>query len=135
MNDTKVQYLENVRQDFETSPFWTFAGLQTQKLEEGSVELYLPYRKEYDNVRGTIHGGIYMSVLDTTMGMLCRSLGSDDVMTIQMATQFLKPVKEEAVYSRASVINRSRSTALVEAKLFNEKDEMVAHCTATFKLK
>ncbi|MDV6377819.1 PaaI family thioesterase [Sporosarcina sp. GW1-11] len=135
MNDTTVGYLENVRQDFESSPFWKFAGLQTQKLEEGDVELYLPYRPEYDNVRGTIHGGMYMSILDTTMGMLCRSLGTSDVMTIQMATQFLKPVIQEAVYSKASVINRSRSTALVEGKLFNENDEMVAHCTATFKLK
>ena len=135
MNNTTVEYLEQVRQDFESSPFWKFTGLETQKLEAGNVELYLPYRQEYDNVRGTIHGGMYMSVLDTTMGMLCRSLGANDVMTIQMATQFLKPVVQEAVYSKAAVINRTRSTALVEGTLFNEQDELVAHCTATFKLK
>ncbi|WP_301108749.1 PaaI family thioesterase [Sporosarcina sp.] len=134
MNNTTIEYLEKVRQDFETSAFWKFSGLQTQKLEEGDVELFLPYRPEYDNVRGTIHGGMYMSILDTTMGMLCRSLGSDDVMTIEMATHFLKPAVQEAVYSKASVINRGRSTALVEGKLFNENDELVAHCTATFKL-
>lgn len=134
MNDTSVKYLEKVRQDFETSAFWKFAGLQMKKLEEGDVELYLPYRSEYDNVRGTIHGGMYMSILDTTMGMLCRSLGSDNVMTIEMSTHFLKPAVQEAVHSKASVINRGRSTALVEGKLFNENDELVAHCTATFKL-
>lgn len=135
MNDTTIEYLSHVREVFETSPFWKFAGLHIQKLEVGDVELSLPYRQEYDNVRGTIHGGMYMSIMDTTMGMLCRSLGANDVMTIQMATQFLKPVVQESMYSRATVINRSRTTALVEARLFNEKDEMVAHCTATFKLK
>lgn len=134
MNQTKVDYLENVRHVFETSPFWKFSGLQLRKLEEGEVELYLPYRKEFDNVRGTVHGGMYMAILDTTMGMTCRSIGASDVATIQMNTQFLRPVKEEAVYSRSAVINRTRSTALVEARLFNMDDELVAHCTATFKM-
>lgn len=134
MKQTTAAHLERVREEFETSPFWEFAGLQLQKLEEGDVELYLPYKPEYDNVRGTVHGGMYMSVLDTTMGMLCRSLGTDDVMTIQMATQFLRPVKAQAMYSSAAVINRSRSTALVEGRLFDENDELVAYCTATFKL-
>lgn len=135
MGETTIEYLEKVRQDFETSPFWQFAGLEVRKLEEGDVELFLPYRPQYDNVRGTIHGGMYMSILDTTMGMLCRSIGADDVATIQMATQFLKPAVQEEVRSSASVINRSRSTALVEGKLFNENDELIAHCTATFRLK
>ncbi|ARD47739.1 hypothetical protein SporoP37_06035 [Sporosarcina sp. P37] len=135
MNETKVDYLERLRQDFESSPFWKFIGTQIQKLEEGDVELYLPYREDFDNISGTIHGGIYMSILDTTMGVLCRSLGTDEIATIQMATNFLKPVVQEAVYTKASVINRTRTTALVEGKLFNERDELVAFCTATFKLK
>lgn len=127
-------YLQKVEEEFTTSEFWSFIGLEIQTLKEGYVELRLPYKKEFNNVRSTVHGGIYMSAIDTTMGMMCRSLGYDDVMTIQLSTQFLKPVVGEAFTTSASVIHRSKSTILVEGKMCNEAGELIGHSTATFRV-
>lgn len=134
MEMTKIQHLEKVREDFTESPFWNFIGLEMETLEEGHVMLRLPYQKAFDNVRYTIHGGIYMSVMDTTLGVFCRSLGYDDVVTIQMNTQFLKSVIEGDLYCTASLISQSRNTVLVESKLLNDDQELVGYSTATFKV-
>ncbi|MFD1927966.1 PaaI family thioesterase [Sporosarcina siberiensis] len=127
-------HLDIVREDFKTSPFWDFIGLQMKELKKGYVELYLPYNPNFRNVRDSIHGGIYASVLDTTMGMAGRTLGSDEVMTIQMSIQFLKPVVEGGIYSEASVISESRSTALIEGRLFDEDKNLIAHSVGTFRV-
>ncbi|WP_438314420.1 PaaI family thioesterase [Sporosarcina sp. FA9] len=127
-------HLDIVREDFKTSPFWDFIGLQMKELKKGYVELYLPYNPNFRNVRDSIHGGIYASVLDTTMGMAGRTLGSDEVMTIQMNIQFLKPVVEGGIYSEASVISESRSTVLIEGRLFDENKNLIAHSVGTFRV-
>lgn len=130
----KSTVLESLQTEFESSSYWKFLGMKFLKLEKGNVVLALPYKKELDNVRDTIHGGVYMSILDTTMGCLCRSLGYDDAITMQMNTQFLKPVVEGSIYAKASVISQTRSTILVEGKLFNRSDELIGFSTATFRV-
>jgi len=127
-------HLDSIQKDFKTSPFWDFIGLQLKELKKGYVELYLPYNPNFRNVRDSVHGGIYASVLDTSMGMAGRTLGSDEVMTIQMNIQFLKPIVEGGIYSEASVISESRSTALIEGRLFDEDKNLIAHSVGTFRV-
>ncbi|MET3575045.1 PaaI family thioesterase [Bhargavaea ullalensis] len=126
--------LDRVRADFEDSEYFRFLGLEITKLEEGDVELRLPYKPELDNVRSTVHGGVFMSVLDTVMGLHIRSIGYDDTMTIQMQTQFLRPLVGGAMTARAEVINRTKSTVLLEGRLYNEADELIGYSTGTFKV-
>ncbi|MFS0574075.1 PaaI family thioesterase [Sporosarcina sp. 179-K 3D1 HS] len=134
MNRTMEEtHLKEVEKHFTTSEFWKFIGLELLEFGEGRIKLGLPYKKEFDNVRDTVHGGIYMAVLDTTMGMFCRSLGFNDVITIQMNTQFLKPVIEGDITATAALISQSRTTALVEGRLFDEGGELIGFSTATFK--
>jgi len=127
-------HLDSIQKDFKTSPFWDFICLQLKELKKGYVELYLPYNPNFRNVRDSVHGGIYASVLDTSMGMAGRTLGSDEVMTIQMNIQFLKPIVEGGIYSEASVISESRSTALIEGRLFDEDKNLIAHSVGTFRV-
>ncbi|PKR77894.1 PaaI family thioesterase [Halalkalibacillus sediminis] len=123
-----------LRTDFEGSNFWNFIGLEIDSLEVGAVKLRLPYNEKFVNVRNTIHGGIYASLLDTTMGMTARSLGSREVATLQLSINFLKSLKEENLYSAANVVKKTNSTALIEAKIYDSNNETAAHATGTFKL-
>ncbi|MFC7363906.1 MULTISPECIES: PaaI family thioesterase [Bhargavaea] len=126
--------LDRIRADFETSEFFRYLGLQITRLDEEDVELYLPYKKELDNVQSTVHGGVYMSILDTMMGLKIRQLGFEAPVTIQMQTQFLKPLIGEAMTAHAALINQNRSTVLMEGKLHNQAGELIGYATATFKV-
>ncbi|WP_087972361.1 PaaI family thioesterase [Oceanobacillus rekensis] len=127
-------HLENARQDFEQSAYWNFIGLSLNELNEGFASLTLPILPSFLNVRNTVHGGIYFSIMDTTMGLASRSLGYDEVVTIQLNTQFIKPAVDGVLISEATIISKSRSTALVEGKLFDGNGNLIAHSTGTFKL-
>ncbi|MCS0654855.1 PaaI family thioesterase [Cytobacillus firmus] len=130
----RAEHLQKVQTDFENSPFWTFIGLELKELKEGYVLLALPIQKEFINVRNSVHGGIYASVMDTAMGMAGRSLGYDEVATLHLNIQYLKSVMEGTVYSEAEIIHQNRSTVLIEGRLMNESGELIGHCTGTFKL-
>lgn len=129
-----TEHLQIVRSDFENSPFWNFIGLELKELEEGHVLLALPIKKEFINVRNSVHGGIYASVLDTAMGMAGRSLGFDEVATLHLDIQYLNSVMDGTVYSEASIIHQNRNTVFIEGRLKNEDGELLGHCTGTFKL-
>ncbi|MCS0788577.1 PaaI family thioesterase [Bacillus sp. CMF12] len=129
-----AEHLQKVRADFEGSPFWNFIGLRLKELKEGYVLLALPIQKDFINVRNSVHGGIYASVMDTAMGMAGRSLGYDEVATLHLNIQYLKSVMDGTVYSEAEIIHQNRSTVLIEGRLKNEDGELIGHCTGTFKL-
>ncbi len=126
--------MEKLRQEFEGSNFWKFIGLELEKIEEGSVTLKLPIIDEFLNVKDTVHGGVYASILDTTMGFSARSLGFDAVTTLEMDVHFLKGAMEGTIHAVGNVIHRNRSTFLMEATLYNEAGEKLAHSTGTFKV-
>lgn len=129
-----TEKLQKVKADFESSPFWNFIGLQLKELKEGYVLLALPIQPEFINVRNSVHGGIYASVLDTAMGMAGRSLGFDGIATLHLNIQFLKSVIDGMVYSEAEIIHQNRNTVFIEGRLKNEVGELLGHCTGTFKI-
>ncbi|WP_423408342.1 PaaI family thioesterase [Heyndrickxia sp. MSNUG] len=129
-----AEKLQKVRADFESSPFWNFIGLQLKVLKEGYVLLALPIQQEFINVRNSVHGGIYASVLDTAMGMAGRPLGFNGVATLHLNLQYLKSVLDGMVYSEAEIIHQNRNTVFIEGRLKNEDGELLGHCTGTFKI-
>lgn len=129
-----MTHLQRIRNEFETSTYWKWFGMEVDTLEKEHVVLTLPYRETFDNVRDSVHGGVYMSLLDTAMGMHCRTLGYDEVMTIDLSTNFLRPVVRGTLRATARTIHRTRSTVLVEGTLYNNEKELVAFSTATFRV-
>ena len=51
-----------------------------------------------------------------------------------MNVHFLKAVCKGAIYSTGNVIQQNRSTTLVEAELFDEEENRLAHSTGTFRV-
>lgn len=120
-------------QDFKQSNFWKYIGLELDSAEKGSVCLKLPVIPGFLNVSDSVHGGVYATILDTTMGFTTRSLGFDKVTTLEMAVHFLEAVTEGTIYYKGNVIHQSRSTVLAEADLFDEEGNRIAHSTGTFR--
>lgn len=125
---------DDIREDFKESLFSEFIGLQLGEVSDGKVTVSLPYQTSFENMQQTIHGGVYATVLDTVMGMTCRTIGFDAAITIQMSIQFLKPVREGTIYGEASIVSNNTKTMLVEGKLFDDARNLVAHSTGTFRV-
>lgn len=103
-------------------------------MEKRSVKLKLPIIPEFMNIKHAVHGGIYVTILETTMGFTSRSLEIYEVTTLQMNVHFVKAVGGGTMYSKGNVIHQNRSTVLVEADLFDEEGNRLAHSTGTFRV-
>lgn len=125
--------MKTVQQRFENSAFWQTLGFEYVHAEDGIAEITFKYREDLTNVVGTLHGGVFMAALDTVMGIATHTLGFSDVMTIQLETRFLKPITEGRIQAIGRVISQTRSTIILEGRLYNEEHELVGFATATFK--
>lgn len=125
--------MKTVQQRFEESTFWQTLGFEYIHAEDGIAEIAFNFRDDLTNVVGTLHGGVFMAALDTVMGIATHTLGFDKVITMQMETRFLKPITDGRIQALGRVISQTRSTVILEGRLYNESHELVGFATATFK--
>lgn len=128
------KHLESLEREFQGSPYWNLLGIRLKELKVGSVKTELVIQPSLMNVNGALHGGVYASILDSTMGLTSRSLGFEGAVTLQMQLQFLGSAKSGTIYAETNVVHQTRSTALIEGKLFDQDDNLIAHSTGTFKM-
>ena len=114
-------------------PFVQELGFVLNFFEHGTSEIFYTPRSEHLNSFNVAHGGSLMTLLDVSMATAARSVDKTlGVVTIEMKTSFLRPAngKLKAV---GELLHRTRSTAFVQASVFNEAGELCSHSSGTFR--
>ncbi|GAE24117.1 hypothetical protein JCM9140_22 [Halalkalibacter wakoensis JCM 9140] len=103
-------------------------------LENGDYEIKLPIQPLIMNPLNMLHGGMTATLLDTTMGSLVnRSLPTDlAAVTSEMNIHFIKPGVGEYVRCIATITHRGTHTYISEAKVYDEREKLIAMATGTF---
>lgn len=83
------------------------------------------------NPYGIVHGGLLFGLADTAMGVLAAMTGRQAVTTTANIT-YIKPAVGKEIKCIATVIKRGTTMSHLEAKLYNEKDEVVATATSSY---
>ena len=86
------------------------------------------------NGSGTLHGGVYASLIDTSMGLSVLALVGVRAATIEMNVHFLGAVSEGRRTCESQVVHRTRRTATAEAKVHDEEGNLVAMGTGAFRV-
>ncbi|HEY7462047.1 MAG TPA: PaaI family thioesterase [Gemmatimonadota bacterium] len=93
---------------------------------------------EHRNIEGRIHGGVYLTLLDTAMGHAIASLGPDaglgGAATMQFSCQFLRPPTGELLQARGTVLRLGRTSAFVEGILRDERGTEVARAHGVWRV-
>ena len=114
-------------------PFVHHLGFALHVFDGGRSEIRYAPRPEHLNSFQVTHGGACMTLLDVTMAVAARSVAQDmGVVTIEMKTSFMKPARGPLV-GRGQLLHRTRSTAFVEARIFDAEGTLCAHSTGTFR--
>jgi uncharacterized protein (TIGR00369 family) len=104
-------------------------------VDEGRVSFVMTAREYHYNPLGTVHGGVLATLLDTCAACAVHSTLPAGVgyTSLDLTTKFLRPVTVASGRLRCdgTVISRGRTTALAEARLFDEAGRMVAHATSS----
>ena len=83
------------------------------------------------NPYGIVHGGLIFSMGDTVMGITIRSTGRDAV-TLDGTINYLKPGKGKYLIATSEVIKVGKTTSVLMANIYNDKNELIAIMSATY---
>ncbi|HEX7128049.1 MAG TPA: PaaI family thioesterase [Thermodesulfobacteriota bacterium] len=115
-------------------PFYAFLGLRLDALADGVCVVRLPFRPDFGNSRGDVHGGLVASLLDITLSQAVRSAhAGSSVATISLTVNYLSPAKGELV-CRGEVSRRGRTVAFAEGEVRDERGTPVCRASGTYRL-
>lgn len=129
----------NQRKLMQSNPpasFNELLGLQLLGAENGGYRLELAIAPHHLNGVGGVHGGVYLTLLDTVMARACR-VGEHEAEywpTLELKTNFLRSIGSGRIIALGEVVRRGRRTCYVEGELRSEAGELLARGSATLLL-
>ncbi|MFH9825197.1 PaaI family thioesterase [Streptomyces bobili] len=108
------------------------------EVEPGRAVFSLTPGEEHYNPIGSVHGGIFATLLDSAAGCAVQSMLPQGMAytSLDLTVKFLRRMTVETGTVRAigTVVNKGRQTALAQAQLFDAKDRLLAHATSSCML-
>ena len=109
-------------------------GSKVEVVEPGKAVCHIDVEDIHLNGNGTLHGGVYASLLDNAMGLAVAALVGLRTATIGLDVRFLGAVREGRITCSAEVVHSTRRIATVEAKVRDGDQNLVAMGTGTFRI-
>jgi uncharacterized protein (TIGR00369 family) len=109
-------------------------GAKVDEVESGRSVISIDVEEIHLNGAGTLHGGVYASLMDTAMGLSVLALVGVRTATIEMNVHFLGAVNEGRITCESEVLHRTRRTATAEAKVRDAEGNLVALGTGAFRV-
>ena len=99
-------FIAKVRDSFSRQTAMQTLGAALGSIEPGVVEIEMPFRADFTQQHGFVHGGIITTILDSACGYAAFSLNSADttVLTVEYKVNFLAPAKGDRFLARGEVV-------------------------------
>lgn len=118
------------------APFERLLEMDIVEAKDGRAILSMPFRYEFAQGAGLMHGGALVSLADTAVVMAIKSLLPENThfATIRLESEFLHPVRQGIVTAKAEAGFNGERTINGEATVFDETDRAVLSFRSTFKV-
>jgi uncharacterized protein (TIGR00369 family) len=135
MGSLDKEQLTRLAQYFdEKVTFSRHLGSKVEEVEPGRAVCHIDVGDIHLNGNGTLHGGVYASLLDNAMGLAVAALVGLRTATIGLDVHFLGAVREGRITCSAEVVHRTRRIATFEARVRDCDQNLVAMGTGTFRI-
>ena len=123
--------------NFRQPVFPSYLGLELCELREDYARLKLPFREEWNQPAGVVHGGVLATLLDTAVVPAIGS-GYDeraDFLTIDMHVQYRGAIVKQDLYVEGWVTKRGRSVVFAAAEVRGADGRVAASATLAFSVR
>ena len=117
------------------SRLWTWLGLQTVELGEGTAIIEMKATEDMANHSGFVHGGMISTLADSAMGRSLRTLkpGVVRAMSFDLKLNFISAAKiGETLRATGRVVHAGRRTMVTECRVEGADKRLVATASGTF---
>ncbi|WP_377267454.1 PaaI family thioesterase [Peterkaempfera sp. SMS 1(5)a] len=119
-------------------PIEKLLGMQLRRVEPGSATVELAPSSHHLNGQGILHGGMYATVLDSACAAACYTTVPDGtrIVSTDLTVKFLRSARPESrrLECTAEVLNRGRRNVVLEARMTDEADRLLAYATCTIMI-
>jgi uncharacterized protein (TIGR00369 family) len=123
-------------------PMAKFIGVKVLEIDTGYVKLFFPYKEEFigDPRSKRLHGGYTATAIDLAGGvasMTFMTSKEDDVATIDMRIDYLRPGQAKDIIAEGRVISKMKRTIVTDMKIYHpdEETKMIAVGRGVFAIK
>ena len=110
------------------SPFHRLLGLEMVRVEDGVVEMRLPWRDELGRDDGSdlFHGGVISALIDIAGDYAIASKLGRGVPTIDLRVDYLRPARRGDLRALARAVKVGRTVGVADVELRDANDAVVA---------
>lgn len=108
-------------------------GMKLEHLAPGEVTVSMEVHEGLHNFQGTLHGGVYCDLADLAMGVafFCSLDDGEAMTTLELKINYLRPVSQGRILAVAKVLNKGRTTGLIECDIRDAENRLLARASST----
>ena len=126
-------HLDRLAEMFRTAPIVSFLGQRLVHCRDGIAEVRLPFREEFVQGIGVIHGGIISTVADTAAYFAAASIVTEGVVTtVEFKINLVASAKNESLTARSEVVSSGKNLLVCQFKVAGDEDKLIAIGQGTF---
>ena len=122
-NENKIT-IEECQKLLEQNPFGSLLQMKITEAELGRVKAELPFKKEFTNIYGDLHGGVLYSAVDTICGIAAGTYGQLRYLNAARATKY--------VTCTAKVVKPGRNITVVSFEIMDSNGMLLNTGDFTF---
>ncbi len=122
--------------NWSTVYFPQFLGLEVEELRTDYARMRIPYRPEYRQPAGVMHGGVIASLVDTVVVPVIGS-GYDEprqLFTIDLSLRVLAPIVDDDAVAEGWIVQRGRSIVFCDAEVRSGAGALAASANLVYKV-
>lgn len=119
-----------LKEFFKNDRFAAAAGIELLGAEPGRARAKMEIVPAHLNAGNTVQGGAIFTLADFAFAAASNAGGNLSV-SVETSIRFFKGVGSGTLFAEAKVVNDHAKLATFEARVTNEKDELIALFTAT----
>ena len=117
------------------APFERYLGIKIIETKDGYAKVKMPYREEFTNPQGLIHGGAIASLADTAMAVAIFSKYlHSSFYTVKLEIKFRSPSKRGEIFAEANIVNKRGKFIFGRVEVKDDKGKLLAQVSTTFCL-
>lgn len=126
------RYVEEIVRLHLINPFASLLGIKIDGLAENYCRLHLSVEEKCTNPYGGLHGGVFATLADISMGIALRTLGLQPV-TAELTVNYLgQPRTGDSLITEGRVTHRGNTLILTESNIKTLDDKNVAMAKGIF---
>jgi uncharacterized protein (TIGR00369 family) len=133
MTIVNPEYIKELKTIVKESPYPKHMSMAIDSIEIDKAQIVLNTSDCHLQPFGIVHGGVIATLIDTATfwAAFLRIPEDDGLVNVDLKLNYLQPVIEGRLTAKGFCIRPGKSISYSEAKVFDEKKNLVAHGTST----